>query len=592
MSTERPLEMSILPVRLHSDFDMHLPAAVGGSEDQREKNFLSRALAAFAIQKLSGCTVEEAAQAIVDGGGDGGIDAIRYSPLSNTLWIVQSKYMDRGVGEPALGDVGKFKNGIEDLLQGRFDSFRNNSRWGLLLPQVESWLRTSTLRVRAILVYSGINLVSEDRLRMFEDVKHRFSPNDDYFAFTSYNLTTIGDWLTGADEGVGVSEVELTIHYPGWVNAPYETVYGLVKLADAIALYGTHGKQLIAANIRHYVGATEVNARIVTTLTDEPEHFFYLNNGLTAYCERLEMNNFDRANTQYKRLKARSFSIINGAQTLGSLAEFCRFNPSVPPDGFVFLKLVSLERCMNDLEFAQRITQSTNFQNQIGARDFVSLDEQQERIALQLRQFDIEYHYKSDADTPDPDDANMTLLEATIALACLEQEADCDLCSRVLANRNSLWSFKQVYPESELHRTRYHHLFRPERSARTVWRAVQAYRSVVQKLQSEAQSSVGIRQAFFDNARWLVLNLVYLRLHPERGEEMALTEAEAIQIVAATLEIAETLWSACESLGYVSRRRDTIGGDTYEQPMHFRSVFCSAVDCARLRKATLTRLSN
>ena len=51
------------------------------------------------------------------------------------------------------------------------------------------------------------------------------------------------------------------------------------------------------------------------------------------------------------------------------------------PQGFVFFKIISLERCNDDREFAERITRSTNFQNQIGLRDFVALDDQQETIA-------------------------------------------------------------------------------------------------------------------------------------------------------------------------------------------------------------------
>jgi hypothetical protein len=185
----------------------------------------------------------------------------------------------------------------------------------------------------------------------------------------------------------------------------------------------------------------------------------------------------------------------------------------------------------------------------------------------------------------------LTLVEATRALACLEQVHASDFCSRILANPNSLWSFEQVYPEGDLYRTRYHRLFRPDRTSRTVWRAVQAERSVINQMRLEARSSVGVRKAFFETARWLILNLVYLQLHPERGDEMSLAESEISQIVSKSIEIAELLWSASETLGYVSRRADAIGGDAYEQPRHFRSVFCSAADCERLRNATLARLS-
>ena len=64
-----------------------------------------------------------------------------------------------------------------------------------------------------------------------------------------------------------------------------------------------------------------------------------------------------------------------------------------------------------DREFAKRITRSTNFQNQIGSRDFVALDELQEHIANQLLMSGISYHYKDSEDTPVPGPKDFTLEE-------------------------------------------------------------------------------------------------------------------------------------------------------------------------------------
>ena len=69
-----------------------------------------------------------------------------------------------------------------------------------------------------------------------------------------------------------------------------------------------------------YKGKTEVNAQIINTVREEPGHFFYFNNGLTATV-RLELHNLDRANAEQKRIKGYGFSIVNGAQTLGAVAQ-------------------------------------------------------------------------------------------------------------------------------------------------------------------------------------------------------------------------------------------------------------------------------
>lgn len=491
---------------------------------------------------------------------------------------------------PALGDATKFKTGLENLLQGNFNSFSSNAAWARIIPQLEISFYNPLLQVRAILVYSGIHLVSEDRRQLFEDLRRRFSADSEYLQIQFCNLTTVHDWLTGADEGPGVAEVELKLRNPGWVKRPYETVYGLISLEELAQLHKSHEKKLIVSNIRAYKGNTEVNEQIVATIHQEPEHFFYLNNGLTAYCERLEVNNLDRANAEEKRITAKGFSIVNGAQTLGSVAESVTETAVTVPDGYVFLKIISLERCIDDREFAQRITRSTNFQNQIGLRDFVALDEQQERIANQLKLSGVTYHYKDDVDVPTPDETNFTLEEATAACACLAQMSDCDFCVRVLANRRSLWSFEPIYPDTEMYRSRYNRVFRPDRSARTVWRAVQTLRVVKTAMQNNARASVGIRKAFFENARWLVLNVAFLKLHSEQGEALSLTVDEVAAISSFTIETAETLWSICESQGLVTRRTDAIG-EPYEQTRHFKSIFCDTADCQRLRNALLERLA-
>lgn len=592
MMIETPIEMLHLPEELRNLFAGRLPEATVGTSEERERNFQSRALAAYAIHKLGSTTLDEAAASIVDGGGDGGIDAIFHSASTNILWVAQSKFISTGHGEPELGDVTKFKTGLENLLQGYFEAFHSNEAWKSLLPKIESIFERGGLQVRAVLVYTGINLVSEDRRRLFEDLKFRFSADSDYLDIRICNLTTVHDWLIGLDQGPGVDKVELKLLKPGWLREPYETVYGIIPLEEIAGLYAQHGKRLIAANIRAYKGRTEVNNQIVETLREEPHHFFYLNNGLTAFCERLEVHNLDRANPDFKRITAYGLSIVNGAQTLGSLANYFSTDLQATPPGFAFLKIVSLERCVDDRDFADRISRCTNLQNQIGSRDFVALDEQQEMIANQLLLTGITYHYKTDVERPAPDDTNFSSEEATTACACLAQQANCDFCARVLANRQSLWSMDEIYPPEELVRSRYARVFRPDRSARTVWRAVQTQRMVIQIMQACARSERGVRKTFFENARWLVLNLLFLKLRCENGEQLCLSQSERDQVSRETIETAETLWRACEALGFVTRRTHVQPGhDVYEQPRHFRSIFSAAADCQQLRTKALSLMA-
>ena len=595
MTAETPIEILYLPTKLHELFDGKLPELGSrNTPEQQERNFLSRSLAAYAIYKLSGCSLDEAVASVVDGGGDGGIDALYFSPATQILWVVQAKYIANGRGEPELKDVNTFHTGLDFLLNGNFQAFSQNEVWQALIPKLEH-IFDRTVQVRPVLVYSGINLVSEDRRIVFENLKSKFNSEDeedDYVDFQVCNLTTIYDWLVGASSAPGIPQVELTILNPGCVEKPYKTIFGVVPIQDLATLYSQYDKALVEANVRYYKGRTEVNEQILKSIQEEPEHFFYLNNGLTAYCEKLKINNLDRLNAKRKRITAYGFSIVNGAQTLGSISDFFKGFSGAVRNGNVFVKIISLEKCVENRKFAERITRSTNFQNQIGSRDFVALDEQQERIANQLRLAEITYHYKDDVEAPVPDETNFTLQEATTALACLAKTSDCDdFCARVLSNRSSLWSMDETYPTEELLRSRYSRVFRPDRSARTIWRAVQIQRLVIKAMQDSGRSDSGVRKAFFENARWVLLNVLFIKLRLQQGNDLSLTAQEVSTIAQSTLDFAEKLWGVCETKGYVTRQ--TLAGSAveFQTTRHFRSVFSNPSDCRTLRGALLAELA-
>lgn len=581
MSSERPIEIDHVPPRLHADFDELIPLVSHPDPEHVETNFCSRSLAAFTIHKVAGCPLADAANSLVDGGGDGGIDAVYYAPESNTLWCIQSKFTKDGLSEPALGEVSKFADGMDALLQGRFEVFRANPSWRAKLPQIEHVMNQGGVLIRAVLVYSGIRLVSDDRRRLFQSLKTRHSPDDDSFSYESYNLTSIHDWIVGADENRGVEEVEICIRKPGWLKTPHEVVYGVVSLADLLALANRYGEKLIASNIRRYKGSTEVNDEIARTLTDDPETFLYLNNGLTAYCDRLEVPAKERGDAEVKNIKAFGFSIVNGAQTLGTLKKTLAGNP--PAAGNAFLRVISMERCEDDRQFAERITRCTNTQNEILARDYVALDPEQERIANQLSPSSVTYHYKLSDDTVPQDGYNFTILEATTAAACLVQDGTGEIYSTVLGNRKSLWDME--CPEGQT-LSPYARVFPSSLSARSLWRAVQAQRIVLEKLREFARAEPQ-RKTFFENGRWIVLNLIFLRYHPENGESLSLTADEIQQVADAALTISEELWSVVRGLGFATEAR--AGG--FDFPRHLKSVFCDKEDCRRLRSGVLARLN-
>ena len=89
-------------------FPIILPLQQNWTAEQHEKNRLSRSLAAFSIEKLAEVTPAQAANAVVDGGNDNGIDAIHFDRTKDQLWLIQSKTG----GAPDMGENKKFCDGI------------------------------------------------------------------------------------------------------------------------------------------------------------------------------------------------------------------------------------------------------------------------------------------------------------------------------------------------------------------------------------------------------------------------------------------------------------------------------------------------
>ena len=585
---DRPIEILALPPKLHELFDGLVPPRTSGSAEHNERDFLSRALAAYAIHKLGGATCEEAAKAIVDGGGDGGIDAVYFSPATNILWLIQSKYVHSGLSEPDLGEVTKFKTGVENLLEGRFDAFADNPQWKAIRGQIEAALHASSTQVCVVLCYSGISLISEDRKRLFEALRVRFSKDqeDDFFHFRSINLTTLNDWLTGGDDPRGVDAVELEIFGPGLMTQPYETIYGLVPLERLKALHQEHGERLIRTNIRGFKGRTDVNQDIQKTITEDASHFHYLNNGLTAYCDRLELNNLDRANSHRKRVTARGLAVINGAQTLGSIGQcVARAETGGVPTGYAFIRIISLERCEDDRAFAERISHAANFQNQVGLKDFAATYPLHEQMRLALKPHQITYHYRLDDDTPEPDETNFTIEEALTACACLHNTQDCDFVTRVAANRDSLRSLELVFAATELVRSRHERVFPANLSARTVWRAVQTQRIALKGMADGAKATAGATKAFYTYARWIVLAAIFNRIKPEIGEALALSDDEQRKISSAVSEYAEKLLAQAVAKAFASYDAAPGGQQVLTAPRDFQSVFKRQGDCQTLFSA-------
>lgn len=137
----------------------------------------------------------------------------------------------------------------------------------------------------------------------------------------------------------------------------------LIKASDVVDWYSTHGEALFDQNIRSLLARNRINEEMSKTIRDAPEHFKHYNNGVSAICDKLEVDNTTR------EVKIQGFSVVNGAQTVGTIHTE-RWNSSLSKVE-VLLRVTEID---GDRSIGPKITKSNNSQNAVLGPDFCSND--------------------------------------------------------------------------------------------------------------------------------------------------------------------------------------------------------------------------
>ncbi|TXM70233.1 hypothetical protein FV218_16500 [Methylobacterium sp. WL69] len=143
-------------------------------------------------------------------------------------------------------------------------------------------------------------------------------------------------------------------------------------------LYHKYKTDLFSANLRGYLGSREsdsnINNGIKGTCQEQPKNFYVYNNGITALVLDYELG---KRTKKGRILKITGISIVNGAQTTGSIANIGE-RPS--PDLLVPIRFVQASK----ESLVSSIVRFNNSQNKLQAADFRSTDQIQERLRLEF----------------------------------------------------------------------------------------------------------------------------------------------------------------------------------------------------------------
>ena len=524
----------------------------GKPEDQRVKAFLSRGVAALALMHLAGITRELAAAAIVDGYDDNGIDAIFFDSAERLLYVLQSKWEENGTGSVELGDAQKFITGVRDLIHPRFERF--NAKVQKRAAEINEALSKNGTKVVLVLAYTGSQALSVHVNTAISDLLGGLNDTGDVASFQPLSQKELYGAITALGESI---DLEVMIYEWAKVADPFTAYYGQVKAVDIASWWSKWGVRLLSLNLRNFIGATDVNAGMVATLTTAAEKFWYFNNGVTVLCGELSKKLAGGSDRTSGMFDCKKVSIVNGAQTVGSIAQALVKSPTSLENAKVLVRFISLEHCPEG--FAVEVTRAANTQNRIESRDFAALDPQQERIRIELLvEEKKQYVYKTGAYSVPPDEG-CTIDDAAVALACAQQ----DVALAVQAKRE----ISKLYEDIE--KAPYKLLFNPQLSAKALWRSVQIQRSVDVALREHAKGLDDRSQMVAVHGNRFILHEVFNSL----GD--ALRQSPLDELKLRSGEIAADIHQAL-----------TFAVEKHYPGSYLNSLFKNAEKCRQLSKET------
>ncbi|MFJ8685479.1 AIPR family protein [Micromonospora wenchangensis] len=473
-------------------------------DEERAPRELSRALAAQAVRIVTGWAPPDAAAAVIDGDADQGIDAIAVVESPNPhVFLVQAKWSKNGNARSERSAVMELLAGLRLIDDEDFIPF--NFRGRPLAELAKTVMSQGPVPVTQVIVLMRAEPVTDGFLAAIESGESEFNRHGKVL---DNRIILCADVWTSVRDDMVPRPVDLEAELFPWfpITVPYESYQGVVQ-ADQVADWVGHGSGLFHLNIRNPLGRTPINNEMIETLVGEPANFWYFNNGVTILCESVErvQQSMRAPQSRPLRLTLKNASVVNGAQTVRSVAEALKADEDAA-SAQVGVRIIVTGRAV---EFAKQATQATNRQNRVESRDFITLDPVQAAILEEMRaELGLDYSVRRGELEPEPD-TGCSVVEAACALACAHP--DSQYAARMATNLDVLWErgTQGIYDV----------LFRPQPGVYLLWNAVQILRQVRRTLHELRPRYEGRGAALADHGVYLITHLVFQRLDTEAIDE-------------------------------------------------------------------------
>ena len=307
-----------------------------------------RAFGFYFLEEVEEFSQEEAETIVVDGPWDGGRDAVVFDEENSTLTIYQLKYSQ---------DLEYLRRAFADIQRA-------------LEIETANLARCKRLRLVVVTIATSDDSIQES-LRSTTTIVKRWLTRHDLRPELAIELFDLKKFAEFRDRLFGL-DINLSFRTrPAMLNG---TVLGLLnanELKDRI-----DDEALFAFNIRKFLGARHgsVNSQIYDTLEDSNRRdvFWTLNNGIVCLCT-------DYRPLSDERIAFQNFTIVNGAQTISTIARFLANNPAAQDPIWVVSKIIQVRE--EEVERGRVLTKTSNSQAATNDKDLRAVDPIHRKLA-------------------------------------------------------------------------------------------------------------------------------------------------------------------------------------------------------------------
>jgi len=461
---------------------------------------------------------EKAVNQVAFGGNDYGVDGFHFDKARRNLYIFQFKYTTSHAQFK-----GSLQRLIDDGMQQVFVQPNRDHKKNQILLQLRSCLTDNRVLIDQIcfrFVFTGDPEEAErskvlDKLR--EDLENkRYLLNN---VFGERDVRFVVDFRSSAGRVGALSAPRqattftIALTDPVTVDGPegQQMHIGSIRLVDLHDMHAALGSRFFDHNIRYGLGESEAVNRaisrslrqIVLDQVEQPSVFAFNHNGITLYAERFE--------PEGKQFRITAPRLLNGAQTVTTLASFVKDNkdnPALAKGRPVFEEVRVLCKVITraDQKFVTRVTINNNRQNPVEpwnlhANDMIQL-ELQDKFRSDLKIY-YERHENAFDQLSTEDLEEYGVLEESRAIQMLKLTQVFLLTD---GNISRLSEMRRVFEDDRV----YDHVFRQSRLKADSRHILLCYKVQyrLRKIANEIEQKGQNKYAFIHRSRYLLWALI------------------------------------------------------------------------------------